>query len=147
MLSIWRTSETNKDVTSTEPAQPFVLTPEEQVYLDSLRTRPIVISYSYDLAQTEFDGKPAGMLEPVLDILRNEFGLTVNLVKSSWHDAFIQVDNREVDFYGPIAISESRRQKYITVDPFYRSHSTVMTRAKDPIHSIRGLYNGTVGLV
>jgi diguanylate cyclase (GGDEF)-like protein len=87
------------------------------------------------------------MLEPVLDVLRNKFGLTVTLIKVNWRDAFIKVATGEADFYGPIALSETRRQRYITVDPFYRSYSKIMTRASDPIRSMLGLYSRSVGLL
>ena len=132
---------------SAEPTRLFILTPEEQAYLDYRREQPVVISYSYDLVQAEFDGKPYGMIEPVLDVLRNEFGLTVNLVKANWRDAFTQVEAGEADFYGPIALSEARRQKYITVDPFYRSHSKIVTRVNNPLRSMLGLYNRSIGLL
>jgi len=87
------------------------------------------------------------MLDPMLDIMRNEFGLTVNTVKLNWREVFIQIESGEVDFYGPIALSAARREKYVTVDPFFRSYSKIMTRVNNPIHSMLGLYNRPVGLL
>jgi ABC-type amino acid transport substrate-binding protein len=128
-------------------AQEFVLSPQEQAYLESLKDRPIVIAYSYDLILAMFDGVSYGMLNPVLDILKDKFGLTIQLVKTNWQEAFEQVESGEVDFYGPIVISEERKQRYITVDPFYHSHSKIITRMDSPIHSMIGLQNKTIGLL
>jgi len=125
----------------------FKLTPDEEKYLESLRAEPIVVSYSYDLVQANFDGVSYAMLDPVLDILKDEFGLTVEMVKLNWHDMFVAIENGEIDFYGPIAISEARRQKYIIVEPFFRCYSKIMTRVNDPIRSMLGLHNRSVGLL
>lgn len=128
-------------------ASGFYLSAEERSYLNALKTRPITFSYSYDLVTASFDGKSYSMLDPILDVLRNDFGLTVNLLKANWHDAFIQIDDGRVDFYGPISLSEKRRQEYITVDSFYRSHSKIITRVSEPVNSMTGLYNKSVGLL
>ena len=128
-------------------AQEFVLSPQEQAYLESLKDRPIRIAYSYDAVLAMFEGVTYGILNPVLDILRNEFGLALELVKANWHEAFEWVESREVDFYGPIVISENRRKRYITVDPFYHSHSKIITRIDSPIHSMLGLQNKAIGLL
>jgi len=125
----------------------FIITPEESAYLDLLRERPIKISYSYELVQAKYDGKNLGLLDPVLDVLRKEFGLTIEMVKLDWHNMFIQIEDGEVDFYGPIAISEARRNKYIIVEPFYRNYSKIVTRVNDPIRSMLGLHNRSVGLL
>jgi len=132
---------------SSNKIQPFFITPEEQAYLDSLKAHPIKFSYSYSLVQAEAGGRSFGMLDPMLDILRDEFGLTVNTVKLNWREVFVQIESGEVDFYGPIALSEARRQKYVTVDPFYRSYSKIMSRVNNPIRSMLGLYNRSVGLL
>ncbi len=134
-------------VAKAEDTSQFILTTEEQAYLDSLRERPITISYSYDLVVYEYDGRSYSLITPILDVLEKEFGLTVELIKNNWHDAFVQVENGEVDFYGPIAISEARRQKYLTVDPFYRSYSKIVSRVSEPVNSMSGLFNRSIGLL
>lgn len=132
---------------SVSAAQEFELTARERAYLNSLRARPVTIAYSYELLAAEFDGKPYGMLDPIVGILENEFGLNVELHKTDWSEAFLHVDSGEADFYGPVAISEARRQKYIIVDPFYRSYSKIITHVDNPINSMLGLYNNTIGLL
>lgn len=125
----------------------FRLTQEEEAYLETLKARPIVLAYSYDLVYASQDGIPRGLLEPLLEILREEFGLEAELRKLDWEEAFIHIQEGRVDFYGPIAISEARKQTYVTVAPFYRSYSKLVSREDDPINSMLGLYNRRLGLL
>ena len=128
------------------PSEPeFSLTLEDRAILENLRNRPVVIAYSCDLARSELYDIPFGMLDPVLEALTNEFGLTVELVKTNWQDAFSQLESGQVDFYGPVALSEARRT-YITTGPFYRGYANIITRADRPVGSMPGLYNRSVGL-
>jgi len=131
---------------SAEPARQFVLTPEERGYLESLRARPVVIAYSDDIVGAEFEGRSYGMLEPLFDVLRDTFGLELHLVERSWNEVFRQLESGTVDFYGPIAITEERRQRYMVVEPFFRSHAKVVTRVARPVQSLRGLYGARVGM-
>jgi diguanylate cyclase (GGDEF)-like protein len=132
-----------------ESAKQFVLTKEEQAYLDSLRVRPITILYTSDLMRVSFGGVSYGMLDPFLDILRNTFGLEVYLVKTGWrgHGIFEQLKRGTADFYGPVAITEDRFRQNITVGPFFRSYAKVVSHVTQPVYSVLGLYNERVGLL
>ena len=130
-----------------ESAKQFVLTKEEQAYLDSLRVRPITILYTSDLMRVSFGGVSYGMLDPFLDILRNTFGLEVYLVKTGWRWVFEQLKRGTADFYGPVAITEDRFRQNITVGPFFRSYAKVVSHVTQPVYSVLGLYNERVGLL
>jgi hypothetical protein len=84
----------------------FQITPEEHAYLETLRGRPIRIAYSNEILQDE-----QGMLKPVLDVFKDVLGLSVVMIKSSWHTAFTHIENSSIDFYGPLAISEDRSKR------------------------------------
>ncbi len=127
-----------------EPA--FQLTNEEHDLLEVLKKKPIKIAFSYELlASTTADGKKSGMLAPFMNMLENKLGLSVELVRLDWEDAFKALETSSVDFYGLIALSAERRAKYHFIDPLFQADLEIVTRVGRPLGDLLNLNNRKIG--
>ncbi|MDR0647950.1 MAG: GGDEF domain-containing protein [Synergistaceae bacterium] len=125
----------------------FSLTEPEKDYLASIRKKPLVLAYSFDLLYSD-DGKEGrGMLVPIAGFMRKELGIEVELRKVAWKDAFDAVDDRSVDLFGLLSLSEGKRRKYITVGPLFSSGAQIVTTLGRPVGNELGLNGKKVGLL
>ncbi len=129
-------------------ADEFILTELEKQALESSKGTPIRLAYSYDVVYVALpDGSHGGMLAPFLDLLEKRLGVKVELKKLDWESAFREIEEGKIDFYGPIGLSDKRRQSFITIDPIFRADGEIVTRVKEPLGSLANLTNKKIGLL
>jgi diguanylate cyclase (GGDEF)-like protein len=136
--------------TSPSFAAKFELTSTEENFLDSIRGRPIVIAYSFDLLYSKRpDGEERGMLVPLIDFLRDDLGLYVELRKIDWLQTLLMrdSDDHSVDFFSLIHLTESARWKYYTSSPIFRANVQIVSRRKNPIMNPLALQNRRIGML
>lgn len=133
--------------TDTKDSEEFALTDEEKDYLASLSGRPIKLAYSYDLLYDLHNGTPSGMLMPFINLLQNDFGLTIQPVKLPWQEALDSLGDEAVDIYGLVALNENRYEEYYTIDPIYKCDGAIISHISKPIGSLINLKNRKVGLL
>ncbi len=130
------------------PAGEFAPTESEKQLLESLKNTPVRLAYSYEVVYAELpDGSHAGMIAPFVNMLEKQFGLKIELRKLTWEDAFNQIESGDVDFYGPISLTERRRKEYVVIDPIFRGDAEIVTRLKDPLGALVNLTNKKIGLL
>ncbi len=126
----------------------FTLTESEKQVLESLKETPIRMGYSYEVVYAKLpDGSRGGMIAPFIDLLENRFGLKIELRKLNWEEAFNQIESGEIDFYGPISLTERRRTEYVVIDPIFKGDAEIVTRIKDPLGALVNLTNKKIGLL
>jgi diguanylate cyclase (GGDEF)-like protein len=134
--------------TSPSFASKFELTSAEKNFLDSIRERPIIIAYSFDVLYSRRpDGEERGMLVPLIAFLRDDLGLYVELRKIDWQQALSMRDGQSVDFFSLIHLTEAARWKYHTSIPIFRANVQIVSRRKDPIMNPLGLQNRRIGIL
>lgn len=128
-------------------AAPFSLTGPEKDYLASIRGKPLVLAYSFDLLYSD-DGKAGqGMLVPIVGFMRKELGIETELRKVAWRDAFAAVDDQSADLFGFVSLSEEKRRKYITSVPVFRNSAQIVSTVGRPIGNELALSGKRVGLL
>ena len=108
----------------------------------------IRLAYSYDLMyyQTE-DGRTLGTLVPLIEMLRDRFGLEVELHKLTREEGFRQIENGEMDFYALVSLNDERRKKYPVIETLLRAEGVMVTRIDQPVYSLIHLQGRKVGLL
>ncbi len=126
----------------------FVPTPSEKQALESLMDSPVRLGYSYEVVYAKLpDGSHGGMIAPFVDFLEKRLGLNVETKKLDWQTAFDQLKSGEIDFYGPIGLTDQRRKDFLTIDPIFRADAEIVTRVRDPLGMLVNLTNKKIGLL
>ena len=126
----------------------FSLTSEERSYLDSIKDSDIKLATgSYLNYFTSEDGKREGMMAPLVDILIDDWGLSVEAFNTQWDEAFQKLDKNEIDLFGLGILSDSRREKYYTTNQLYKSNMDVYTKVGKGLTNITDLKGKTVGML
>lgn len=126
----------------------FELSAGEERYLNGIRDTPVSLATTSELISfVNAQGERSGLLQPLIDLMENQWGLTVETVNPGWDEAFKKLDSGEVDLLGLAILNENRRSVYNSTEALYNSNMDIYTRSEITIESIVELKGRSVGVL